>query len=117
MSNTIFSNLNKPKMQEYIVDDNENSNGLIAISKESLERIAEITALESEDIVVDKKRFATCKINEGKLVINIDVKLKYGANVNAVVSTLQQKIHKNILNMTGQNAEIVNVKITSFEIV
>ena len=58
----------------------------------------------------------TVKIEKGQLYVSVDVKVKYGANVNATAELLQNKIYENILFMTGFKASDVAVNVEGFEI-
>ena len=74
-------------------------------------------------VVVNEKnengRFAKptqVKIENNKLIISADIKVKYGANVSASCELLQNKIYENILFMTGYKASDVRVNVVGFEI-
>ena len=43
-----------------------------------------------------------------------EIKVKYGANVNAVCEALQDRIYQNILQMTSLKCNLVDVKVVGF---
>ena len=106
--------------QDYIVLDKKNENGLIAINKSVFESIAEISISDIDNALPIKgTRFnkpVNIKIDHGVLSITADIRVKYGANVNATAELLQNKIYENILFMTGFKADNVTVNVDGFEI-
>ena len=106
--------------QDYIVLDKKNENGLIAINKSVFESIAEISISDIDNALPIKgTRFSkpiTIRIDHGVLSISADIRVKYGANVNATAELLQNKIYENILFMTGFKADNVTVNVNGFEI-
>lgn len=106
--------------QDYIVLDKKNENGLIAINKSVFESIAEISISDIDNVLPIKgKRFSkpvSIRIDHGVLSVTADVRVKYGANVNATAELLQNKIYENILFMTGFKADNVTVNVNGFEI-
>lgn len=102
-----------------MIEKNE-ENGMIAINKSVFESIANISIDDIENVVAIKQgRFnkpVTVKIEKGQLYVSVDVKVKYGANVNATAELLQNKIYENILFMTGFKASDVAVNVEGFEI-
>ena len=106
--------------QDYVVIEKNEENGMIAINKSVFESIANISIDDIENVVAIKQgRFnkpVTVKIEKGQLYVSVDVKVKYGANVNATAELLQNKIYENILSMTGFKASDVAVNVEGFEI-
>lgn len=106
--------------QDYIVLDKKNENGLIAINKSVFESIAEISISDIDNALPIKgTRFnkpVNIRIDNGVLSITADIRVKYGANVNATAELLQNKIYENILFMTGFKADNVTVNVDGFEI-
>ena len=106
--------------QDYVVIEKNEENGMIAINKSVFESIANISIDDIENVVAIKQgRFnipVTVKIEKGQLYVSVDVKVKYGANVNATAELLQNKIYENILFMTGFKASDVAVNVEGFEI-
>ena len=56
------------------------------------------------------------KIEDNKLNITADVKVKYGVNVSATCEKIQNRIYENISYMTGFKPNEVTVNVTGFEI-
>ena len=106
--------------QDYVLIEKNEENGMIAINKSVFESIANISIDDIENVVAIKQgRFnkpVTVKIEKGQLYVSVDVKVKYGANVNATAELLQNKIYENILFMTGFKASDVAVNVEGFEI-
>lgn len=106
--------------QDYIVLDKKNENGLIAINKSVFESIAEISISDIDNALPIKgTRFSkpiNIRIDHGVLSVTADIRVKYGANVNATAELLQNKIYENILFMTGFKADNVTVNVNGFEI-
>lgn len=107
--------------QDYVVLSNEkNENGLIAINKSVFQSVAEISIDDIENAVrIPQTRFTrpmTVKIEDNKLIIETDIRVKYGANVSQTCELVQNKIYENILFMTGFKASEVTVNVTGFDI-
>ena len=105
--------------QDY-VKLNDDGNGLIAMNKSVFESIASISIDEIENAVkLTETRFSsplTVKIEKNKLYVTTDIKVRYGANVNATCELVQNKIYENILYMTGFKVSEVTVNVKGFEI-
>lgn len=106
--------------QDYVVLNEEQENGMIAINKSVFRSIAEISIDDIENAIrVPEARFASplaVKIVDNKLHIAADIRVKYGANVAATCELVQNKIYENILLMTGFKASDVTVNVIGFEI-
>ena len=106
--------------QDYVVLNEEQDNGIIAINKSVFRSIAEISIDDIENAVkVPEARFTSplnVKIAENELHISADIKVKYGANVAATCELVQNKIYENILVMTGFKASDVTINVIGFEI-
>jgi uncharacterized alkaline shock family protein YloU len=106
--------------QDYVVLNEKQDHGIIAINKSVFRSIAEISIDDIENAVkVPEARFASplsVKIYDNKLHIAADIKVKYGANVAATCELVQNKIYENILFMTGFKANDVTVNVIGFEI-
>lgn len=71
---------------DYVVLNEKSENGLMAINKSVFESIADISMKDIEDVKVSFNPFARpiqIKIEDNKLNITADVKVKYGVNVSA----------------------------------
>ena len=106
--------------QDYVVLNENQGNGMIAINKSVFRSSAEISIDDIENAVkVAEARFTsplTVKIVDNKLHISADIKVKYGANVAATCELVQNKIYENILFMTGFKASDVTINVIGFEI-
>ena len=106
--------------QDYVVLNENQDNGMIAINKSVFRSIAEISIDDIENAVkVPEARFTnplTVKITDNKLHIAADIKVKYGANVAATCELVQNKIYENVLFMTGFKASDVTINVIGFEI-
>ncbi|HPX46146.1 MAG TPA: Asp23/Gls24 family envelope stress response protein [Bacteroidales bacterium] len=108
-------------MADYIVAKNREHNiGIIGLSTAVFESIA---AFSLEDIsgikVVPSTRFkknVTCKVEEGKININLNVTVKTGNNINEICRKVQNHIVNVIDNMTDFNDVVVNLDVRGFYI-
>ena len=106
--------------QDYVVLNEKNENGLIAINKTVFKSIAEISIDDIENAIrVPQARFTkplTVKVDSNQLHITADIKVKYGSNVAATCELVQNKIYENIVFMTGFKPADVTVNVIDFEI-
>ena len=106
--------------QDYILMNDRNENGLIAINKAVFQAITEISIKDIENAEpIPATPFAKpiqIKIVDNKLQIIADVKVVYGANVNATCELVQNKIYENITFMTGYKPSEVTVNVVGFSI-
>ncbi len=105
--------------QEYILIKEKNEEvGLIALQKAVFETISQISVDEDDSVVLlDSsvlKKSIQCKIVENHLNVSVDVKVKYGANVNQVCELLQERIATNIYQMTNLKCNLIDVKVAGF---
>lgn len=105
--------------QEYIlIKEKEEETGLIALSKGVFETISQISIEEEENVsLVDNtalKKAVQCKIASNKLNVAVEVKVKYGTNVNQACEKLQDRIASNICQMTNLKCNLVDVKVVGF---
>lgn len=106
--------------QDYIVIHDQSENGMIAVNKSVFKAISEISIDDIENAIQMKEsRFVkplSVKIDHNKLIIEADIKVKFGANVNATCELVQNKIYENVLFMTGFKAHEVTVNVVGFDI-
>lgn len=106
--------------QDYVILDKNNENGMIAINKSVFESIAQISIDDIDNAILLKQgRFnkpVSVKIERGQLSVTADIKIRYGANVNATAELLQNKIYENIMFMTGYKIANVTINVEGFEI-
>ncbi len=107
--------------QDYVILNKDNpDNGLIAINKSVFQSIAEISIDDIENAgKSEATRFSrpvVVKIADNRLMIDADIHIRYGANVNATCELVQNKIYENILFMTGFHVSDISVTVSGFEI-
>lgn len=105
--------------QEYIlIKEKEEEAGLIALAKGVFETISQISIDEEENVCLVEnttmKKGVQCKIANNKLNVAVEVKVKYGANVNQVCEKLQDRISSNVFQMTNLKCNLVDVKVVGF---
>lgn len=105
--------------QDYVVLKEDNGNGMIAINKSVFKAISELSIDDIENSVrIPDTRFnkpLSVRIEDNKLFITADIKIKYGANVEATCELVQNKIYENLLLMTGFKASDVTVHVSGFD--
>ncbi len=105
--------------QEYIlIKEKIDETGLIALSKGVFEKISEISIEEEENVSLVEagalRKSVQCKIVNNQLNVTVEVKIKYGANVNASCEKLQERISLNVYQMTNMKCNLVDVKVAGF---
>ena len=105
---------------DYVILNKDSSeNGIIAINKSVFKSIAEITIDDLDHAErAEKSSFSKAvivRITDNRLMIETDIHVKYGANINATCEQVQNKIYENILFMTGFKTSEVSVNVTGFE--
>lgn len=105
--------------QEYIqIKEKEEDGGLIALSKGVFETIAQISIEDVDQAYAIEptalKKPIQCRIANNRLNVLAEIKVKYGANVNEVCETLQDRIYQNVLQMTSLKCNLVDVKVVGF---
>ena len=105
--------------QDYVVLNEDNGNGMIAINKSVFKAISELSIDDIENSVrIPDTRFSkplNVRIENNKLYITADIRIRYGANVEATCELVQNKSYENLLLMTGFKASDVTVNVTGFE--
>ena len=106
--------------QDFVVLNENNKNGMIAINKSVFQSIAEISVDDIENAVRQPEttwgKPVQVRIEDNKLNITADIKVKYGANVEATCELVQNKIYENVLFMTGYKANDISVHVDGFVI-
>ena len=105
--------------QEYIALKERNNAGVIALSKSAFQTIAKIVVEEDENIrLADSatpfKYPISCKLVDNKMVLTIEVKVKYTVNVSDACSKLQKKIFESISHMSEYTPEKIDVRVVGF---
>lgn len=103
--------------QEYIAMSNKEK-GTIAISTTVFESIAKICTDEEKNVKLADfsyfKNAIQCKVEDDKLILNVNVKVDYNATVNEVCSRLQTRIYNNIKHMTDFVADKITINVDGF---
>lgn len=106
--------------QDYVVLNKESDIGMIAINKSVIQSISEISINDVEFAsIAPANAFSkpvTIKVDGNKLMVEADIEVKYGANVNSTSEMVQNKIYENILFMTGFKASEITVNVVGFDI-
>ena len=92
--------------------------GAYQISDKAFEDIASIVCENTKNVypVKKDKGFVEAKFNkENELTLTVNIKVKQGIDIVKLCNRLQDDIAENILLMTGQEAQAVNIDIQGFE--
>ena len=104
--------------QEYFAINTSSSTGIFGLTKEVFVTIAELAISESNQAELGENtrfhRAITCKLTQDKMMINAEVKVKYGLNVNEVCLDLQKRIYSAIYNMSDIKVDFIDVKVVGF---
>ena len=106
-------------MAEYIVSKNQERDlGIIGLSTRVFSSIA-AACIEDEDRIrvapgKSLSKSLSCKVVKNNIVINANVLVTTGNNLNALCSTLQQRIYTAVSQMTGFKNIIVNLNVVGF---
>ncbi len=104
--------------QEYILIKEKEETGMIALERGVFETISQISVDEEEAVTFLEntvlKKNIQCKIVENRLNVAVEVKVKYGANVNQVCEQLQERIASNIYQMTNLKCNVIDIKVNGF---
>ena len=95
----------------------DNENGIIILKKDVFTSIAFISVQEENGIQLDKgtfKKAVTCKIEDEKVHISIDLKIRYGQNVQKTCKSVQNRVSKSIQDMTNVNCNHIDVNVIGF---
>lgn len=94
---------------------NINDYGNVEIAKEAYEDMANIVANKIKGIYPAKKGgISDCQIKDGELIVNLNIKVKTGIDVNKISIKLQNKVHETIEEMTGIDCKNINVNVLGF---
>jgi len=103
---------------EYILLKNDDNDiGQIALTKHAFELIARYTIEDEGTAVLDHqtlKRAMQCHIADNRLYLSLNIRIKYGQNVNALTERLQTKIAKNITQMTNYKGSKIDINVVGF---
>ncbi|MDY6062705.1 MAG: Asp23/Gls24 family envelope stress response protein [Erysipelotrichaceae bacterium] len=103
--------------QEYIYLNESNESGKLALNNDVFKEITNISIGHVEGCYCSSKKEkdnVQIKINDDKLLVNVNVKLKHGININQTCEKLQNKIFLNIFQTTDIKPEVINIKVVGF---
>lgn len=104
--------------REYIQISPENNLGVVALMTSIFQDItANVVAEDKNVALADPKNFKTplqVKIVDNKLVIQLELKVKYGVNVQEACQQLQAKIFDSIEHMCDYTPDYIDLKVTGF---
>lgn len=105
--------------QEYVALKQNNTNGMIALSKTVFQQLAKIAVDEDEELILNEgvapfKTPLTCKIQDDQLILTLEVKVKYNVNVNEACSRLQARIFESIQHMSDYKPDVIDVRVVGF---
>lgn len=95
----------------------DNENGIIALKKDVFASIALIAVQEEKGVILESgafKKTVVCKIEEDKVKLSIDLKIRYGQNVQKTCKNVQNRVAKAILDMTEVKADMIDVNVIGF---
>ena len=95
----------------------DNENGIIVLKKNVFTSIAFISTPEEDGVLLEKSTFkksVSCKIEGDKITVSIDIKIRYGQNVQKTCTNVQSRIYKAILDMTDIKCDVVDVNVIGF---
>lgn len=104
---------------EYILLKQNGSHpiGQIALTKEAFEMITRFSVEDDDGLILDTtplKKSIVCKIGQNKLNICVDVRVRYGKNVNQSIESLQSRIANNVFTMTDYRCSRIDVNVVGF---
>lgn len=105
--------------QDYIAVRPQNEIGVVALNKSVFTTIAKIAIDEERSIELNEssslfKYPISCKLVEDRLVLTIEVKVKYTANVSDTCSKLQKKIFESISHMSEYTPDKIDIRVVGF---
>lgn len=92
---------------------------ITAIASKEIEGVAELVPAANIKSMFKTKNVKTpvlIDLNDGVAIIDVYLKIKYGAKVNTVATEVQKKVKDAVQNMTGIAVSKVNVHIAGIAI-
>jgi uncharacterized alkaline shock family protein YloU len=110
-------------MAEYVYIQDYSKRGKLGISKKCIEEIISISTnkiLGVETADSQNKKFAfsfykpiSCEIVNGKVQINVQVKIKQGHNIETICTNIQEQIAEDITSMSELVPFSIKIKVVS----
>ncbi len=106
---------------EYIVaNKKDKSIGVIGLSVAVFEAIAKYSIEDMDDVMVTLstkfRKNISCKVEKNHLVLNMNILVRIGRNVNEISQEVQQHVLNEIKQMTNIKEIVVNINIRGFYI-
>lgn len=92
---------------------------ITAIASREIEGVAELVPATNIKTMFKTKNVKSpvlIDVNDGVAIIDVYIKIKYGAKVNTVAVEVQKKVKDSVQNMTGIAVSKVNVHIAGISI-
>jgi len=92
---------------------------ITTIASKEIEGVAELVPAANIKSMFKTKNVKTpvlIELNDGVAIIDVYLKIKYGAKVNTVATEVQKKVKDSVQNMTGIAVSKVNVHIAGISI-
>lgn len=107
----------------YLVNENSNSYGSIALEMSVFKTIANNVLSEESGVITSKDSYFLKHLNDavdahledGGLVIDVNVKLAYGTPVSKTAADIQEKICQQVAELTAVYTKAINVNILGIE--
>ena len=106
--------------QDYIVIQPQNEIRHCGLEQICVHDDSPKIAIDEEDSIVLNesgnlfKYPISCKLVDNKMVLTIEVKVKYTANVSDACSKLQKKIFESISHMSEYTPEKIDIRVVGF---
>ncbi|MCI8271703.1 MAG: Asp23/Gls24 family envelope stress response protein [Erysipelotrichaceae bacterium] len=104
--------------QEYVSVNQSSQLGITALSKSVFQTIAVIAVEEEEAVMIAGstafKGAVSCKVQGDQMILTLDVKVNYNANVNDVCAKLQKRLYEATEHMTGYAPDVIDIRVVGF---
>lgn len=99
-------------------------NGDVHVSVQVFDEITKRTVADMKDVSLDPskgwqipgtKALVGCSIENGEVIINIHIRLKYGVNIAKKTMEIQEKIATAIKDMTGVKVTHINIEVDDID--
>lgn len=94
-----------------------NENGKYIVEDKAIQSIVQLTCLKIDDIKPSKKEDNFCIINKddnNNLIINIQIRIKKGIDVEKTCNKIQSDINDILIIMLGIDCKNINIDIQGF---
>jgi len=95
-----------------------NNLGLFAVNKSVIESIAMVALTDFEDAKIAEKTTlkspVVCKIDENKLNLSINVRIRYNAKIADTCLVIQNRINQSLMQIASLSCHQIDVKVVGF---